>query len=180
MITEKKVAILRGINVGGNRKILMEDLKSICSKIGMQDIKTYIQSGNIIFRSSNTNVDLERTLEKEINQNYGFEVPVIVRTLTELKAAVEKNPFYTSDIDISKLHLTLLKNKPSHGDLYQTQTYNYEPDQFYIENKNVFIYCEGKYHKSKLSNNFFEKQLRVQASTRNWKTILKLVELSNS
>ncbi len=177
---ETMIAILRGINVGGKRKVLMDDLKLLCSKIGLLNVRTYIQSGNIIFNSSGSNKDIEDQLENAIEEKYGFSVPVIVRTHNELISTINNNPFYTSDTDINKLHLTLLKNVPKKEGIIQAQTFNYNPDLFSIENKDVFIYCEGKYHQTKLSNTFFEKQLKVQASTRNWKTILKLLELSNN
>ncbi|MDT0685079.1 hypothetical protein [Autumnicola psychrophila] len=75
------------------------------------------------------------------------------------------------------MHLTFLKEKPAEESIQQTETYDYKPDKFKIQDKEVFIYCEGKYHQSKLTNNFFEKKLKTGATTRNWKTILKLVEL---
>jgi len=79
---------------------------------------------------------------------------------------------------IAPLHLTFLSEKPSKEHKEKTESYNYEPDQFVIKGKNVFVYCEGKYHQSKLTNNFFEKKLAVSATTRNWKTVMKLLELS--
>ncbi|MCB0749780.1 MAG: DUF1697 domain-containing protein, partial [Ignavibacteriae bacterium] len=88
----RKIAILRGINVGGKRKILMDDLKSMCEKLGLKNVKTYIQSGNLIFNSDRKNAELENDLEKAITGKFGFDVPVIVRTETELKNSISKNP----------------------------------------------------------------------------------------
>ncbi|MCF4100382.1 DUF1697 domain-containing protein [Gillisia sp. M10.2A] len=174
----KKIAILRGINVGGKRKILMADLKMLCEKLELQEVKTYIQSGNLIFSSHEQNSDIENKLEKTISDEYGFEVPVIVRTSTELLSLVNKNPFYNSKADINKLHITFLKFRAAKEDIDHVLTCTHEPDRFIIDGKEVFLYCEGKYHQSKLTNNFFEKKLKVPATTRNWKTILKLLELS--
>jgi uncharacterized protein (DUF1697 family) len=162
-----KIAILRGINVGGKRKILMADLKSICEKIGWKEVKTYIQSGNIIFESDDSNEDLGVELSKEILDQYGFEVPVIIRSVENLQTSIGKNPFYDSVADINKLHLTFLKAKPLEESLQEINSQSFEPDQFVIDNQDVFIYCEGKYHESKLTNNFFEKKLKVGATTRN-------------
>jgi len=177
MVMDSKIAILRGINVGGKRKILMKDLASLCEKLGWKEVKTYIQSGNLLFKSDVQNSDLANDLAKAISNQYNFEVPVIVRNVDELRTAVDRNPFYHSEADINKLHLTFLKEKPDEENINQTKTYNYEPDQFVIDNQDVFIYCDGKYHESKLTNNFFEKKLKVGATTRNWKTVLKLLEL---
>ena len=174
----KKIAILRGINVGGKRKILMADLKALCQKLGWTNVVTYIQSGNLIFNSEKQNSQLENTLDKSISSKYGFDVPVMVRNANELQISIGNNSFAAGDTDITKLHLTFLKEKPSDENVEKIKTYNYEPDKFEIEEKHVFIYCAGKYHQTKLTNNFFENKLKVGATTRNWKTVLKLQQLS--
>lgn len=173
----KKIAILRGINVGGKRKILMADLKALCEKIGLENITTYIQSGNIIFNSKLENSELEDKLEESIKERFGFIVPVIVRNSIEIRNSIDKNPFYHKNADINKLHLTFLKEQPSQENLAKVNSFNFEPDKFEIAGKDVFLYCDGKYHQTKLNNTFFEKKLNVGATTRNWKTVLKLFEL---
>lgn len=174
---ETKIAILRGINVGGKRKILMKDLKVLCEKLEWKNIKTYIQSGNIIFKSTQKNIDLAHKLQQAIAQQYDFEVPVIVMNVEELKTAIDNNPFYENTA-IEQLHLTFLSTLPNTTDIKQIENTDFTPDAFKIKDKNIFIYCEGKYHKSKLTNNFFEKKLKVIATTRNWKTVLKLKDLA--
>ena len=176
----KRIAILRGINVGGKRKILMADLISMCEKLRLKNVKAYIQSGNLIFNSDRKNAKLENDLEKAIAKKFGFGVPVIVRTEKELENSISNNPFFAKDTDITQLHLTFLKEKPNKENLEKILRFNYAPDKFEIDNKDAFIFCAGKYHKSKLTNNFFEKQLKVGATTRNWKTVLKLFELSKN
>ena len=155
----------------------MADLKLMCEKLELKNVKTYIQSGNLIFNSDRQNSDLENELEKAILENFGFEVPVIVRTEKELETSIKNNPFFDKDVDINQLHLTFLKEKPSQDDVDKILTYNYEPDEFKIKDKDTFIFCSGKYHQSRLTNSFFEKQLMVGATTRNWKTVMKLSEL---
>lgn len=177
----KKIAILRGINVGGKRKILMVDLKLLFEDLGFADIKTYIQSGNVVFISPNqtTNIEIADKIEKSILERFGFDVPVIVRSANEWQKSVKNNPFYLEkEVDISKLHLTILKEIPGTENRIKVESNNYEPDKFVIRDKDVFIFCEGKYHQSKLTNNFFESKLKVTATTRNWKTVLQLLELS--
>jgi len=178
---KKKIAILRGINVGGKKKVLMADLRLLFKELGFSNITTYIQSGNVIFDDTTKLTDLEIAdkVELAISNKYEFTVPVIVRSSTDLVKSVSNNTFYKKDLtDISQLHLTFLKEKPTKENVTQTESYNYEPDKFVIKGKDVFVFCEGKYHQSKLTNNFFEKKLKVAATTRNWKTVLKLVELS--
>jgi len=177
---EGRVAILRGINVGGKRKILMTDLKSMFEDLGFSGVNTYIQSGNVIFSNDDerNNTQLSETFEKAINKKFGLEVPVIVRSSSELEELAGKNPFYQDGIDINHLHLTFLNEEPTSENKKKTELLNYEPDKFIIEGKDVYIYYDGKYHQSKLTNNFFENKLKVSATTRNWKTVLKLLELS--
>lgn len=175
-----KIAILRGINVGGKRKILMADLKALCEELGLEQIKTYIQSGNVIFNSKKENTELEDLLENAIAEKFGFIVPVIVRNSSEFETSISKNPFFKKNADINRLHLTFLKEKPKNEYLEKVLSYHSDPDKFKIDEKEVFIFCEGKYHKTKLNNNFFEKKLKVGVTTRNWKTILKLIELSKN
>lgn len=176
----RKIAILRGINVGGKRKILMADLKSLCETLGWIDVKTYIQSGNLIFNSSEQNSELENILVSAISEKYGFHVPVIVRSPEELQTLIDKNPFYNKEADINQLHVTFLKEKPTVENTKQMETCSYEPDKMVIQDKDVFIFSSGKYHESKLTNNFIEKKLKVDATTRNWKTVLKLIDLSQN
>lgn len=181
IIMQRKIAILRGINVGGKKKILMSDLKGMFEALEFSNVVTYIQSGNVIFDSKESaHTKLAEQIRDAIKNKFGFEVPVVIRTVKELKQATESNPYYTSDSDINKLHLTFLNESPSEENIKETERYDYAPDLFTIKDKDVFIYCEGKYHQSKLSNAFFEKKLKVEATTRNWKTVLKLVALGGN
>ena len=152
-----KIAILRGINVGGKRKVLMSDLKALCKELDWKNVRTYIQSGNIIFNSNKKHTELETSLEKIIKDKYDFEVPVIVRSSEDLQLLINKNPYDNENTDIKQLHLTFLKVQPTKENIKHLLTYNFEPDKFEIWNKEVFIFCKGKYHKSKVSNGFIEK-----------------------
>jgi uncharacterized protein (DUF1697 family) len=176
----KKIAILRGINVGGKRKILMNDLKVLFRDLGFTDIETYIQSGNVIFNSAKelTEIELSDLIENAILKKYEFEVPVIIRKVNQLEQTILDNPFYQKkEVDIESLHLTFLKETPTEENRLETEKYEFNPDRFVVKGKDVFIFCAGKYHQSKLTNNFFENKLKVSSTTRNWKTVLKLLEL---
>ena len=174
----KYIAILRGINVGGRRKILMKDLRELFQDLGFKEVSTYIQSGNVFFYSKKQDKNkIADQIEKAIAKKYDFEVPVIIRTIEEIANAITTNPFYEEDSsEIERLHLTFLKNTPSEDALQAIQTIDHSPDKFKIIGLHVFIYCEGKYHTSKLTNAFFEKKLKVSTTTRNWKTVLKLMK----
>lgn len=175
----KYIAILRGINVGGNRKILMTDLKALFENMGFQNVQTYIQSGNVLFQTMEiSTASVETSIANEILKNFGFQIPVIILSSSNLKRAISINPFYKGiDTDIDRLHLTFLKQEPLLENLQKIKTFQDEKDDFKIVDRNAFIYCSGKYSDSKFNNKFFETKLKVTATTRNWKTVLKLSNL---
>ncbi|MDP3912258.1 MAG: DUF1697 domain-containing protein [Bacteroidota bacterium] len=186
----KYISILRGINVGGNRKILMADLKNMYEKLDFSKVQTYIQSGNVIFESNqnNSTADMEQNIQQAITEAFGFDVPVIVRTADEWIESIANNPFWKEpNADIDRLHLTFLKEITSPELLEKIKMFQYlpvrqahgEPDRYEIIGKDVFIYCAAGYGTSKLTNPFFESKLKTPATTRNWKTVMKLHELSN-
>ena len=174
----KRVAILRGINVGGRRKILMADLKALISKLAFKDVTTYIQSGNVIFNAKDKikNNEIEDKITKAIKKKYDFDVPVIVKTENEFNEIISTNPFEKGE-EIERLHFTFLKEIPAKEHLEKMATYDYSPDQFEIQGSNVFVFCSKKYSDTKLTNKFFESKLKTTATTRNWKTILKISQL---
>ncbi len=158
----------------------MSDLKKLYGDLGFSNIISYIQSGNVIFdaKSINNIVDLESKIEQLITSTFGFDVPVIVRTVPELQRSITMNPFLrTQDIEVERLCLTFLKDLPASEKLDNITSMNFHPDKFEIIGKDVFIYCHGKYSESKLTNNLFESKLKVGATTRNWRTVNKLLEL---
>lgn len=174
----KFIAILRGINVGGRRRVRMEDLRRFMEEAGFAEVETYIQSGNIVFEDpkSRSEAEIATAIEKLISDHYYFEVPVIVWSAKELQAAITENP-YARDYKVDRLHLTFLKEEPSLEALDDIEVYDFPPDLYMISGRKVFIYCDGKYSDSKLTNKFFEDKLKVAATTRNWKTVQELGDM---
>jgi len=176
----KYISILRGINVGGNRKILMKELKVLYEKLGFAEVETYIQSGNVVFESDLTllTADLEAKIEQAIIETFGFDVSVIIRTADEWAKSIVNNPFWKEkDADIDRLHLTCLKEVPSPELLEKIKLFQFLPDRYEVIGRDVFIFCAAGYGTSKLVNSFFESKLKVPATTRNWKTVMKLNEM---
>jgi len=174
---ETFISVLRGINVSGQKKILMADLKTLYEELSFQNVTTYIQSGNVVFNTDSglSNQDLAQEIEKAIQLKYNFAVPVIIRKATELAQVTAINPFLKDGaIDPEKLHVTFLAETPQQRNLEKLNTYNFPPDQFAVIGREVFLYIPERYGDTKLSNSFLENKLKIAATTRNWKTVQQL------
>jgi len=174
------IALLRGINVGGKNKIRMADLSAFFERLKYRDIRTYIQSGNVVFRMSNGPSDkIAARIAKAIDDRFGYEVAVIARTAGQMRATVAANPFLKErGIDTDKLHVTFLAREPAPELVSALGGISYPPDRFAVIGHDVFVHCPVRYGGTKLSNAFFERKLKVPATTRNLKTVLTLVEMA--
>ncbi|MGB3949140.1 MAG: DUF1697 domain-containing protein [Bacteroidia bacterium] len=174
------LSILRGINVSGQKKILMSDLKLLYEELDFKKVQTFIQSGNVIFESKSSKL-LADKIEQKIKQKYAFDVPVIIRTMDEMEKIIKNNPFIkTKGIETDKLHITYLSKPTTAENIKKTKQYTFEPDAFEIIEEQVYIYCPNGYGRTKLTNTFFEKKLNVSATTRNWKTSNELLTIMKS
>ncbi|MBP7823005.1 DUF1697 domain-containing protein [Candidatus Gracilibacteria bacterium] len=173
------IALLRGINVSGQRMIAMKDLKALLIKAGYEGVMTYIQSGNIVFKSAETN---KKTLQKDIaeiiEKHYNFAVPILVLTAEEVEKIIKKNPYNDSKKDATKLHVTFLDSMPEKKLLETTRDEKFQSDEFHIDNTIIYLYCPDGYGMTKFSTMFFERKLAVTATTRSWKTLLELEKLA--
>lgn len=172
------IAILRGINVGGQKKIKMEELKALYEALGFKNITTYIQSGNMIFESPETNLQkIKDKIEHKMKSSLGFDVVVFIKTKKDFEKLLSKNPFIKQDVN--SLYVTFLSDIPYEIPVDEIKKAKDSAEEFFISGKEVFLFCPNGYGRTKLSNNFFEKKLKLSATTRNWKTINKLLELVN-
>lgn len=176
------IAILRGINVSGKRIIKMDALKKMFAELHFENIRTYIQSGNIVFEAKKTNLKLlETMLSAEIKKQFGFDVPVLVLTADELKFIINKNPFiHNKSIDPAHLHVTFLNDEPVNTLAAKISVTDYLPDEFSVTGKTVYLFCPNGYGNTKLNNAFFEHKLKVAATTRNWKTTCQLLQIAET
>ncbi len=173
------VSMLRGINVGGKRRVKMDDLKEFYASMGCLNVQTYVQSGNVIFQHRDSNGSkLASKIEQSLNEHFGLDIAVLIRTKEELKKLLEKNPF--ADKDESKLHVTFLSSKPQKIPTDQIERYVAAGEAYSISDEEVYLFCPNGYGRTKLSNNFFEKTLNVSATTRNWRSVNTLYSMSSS
>lgn len=174
------IAFLRGINVSGNKKIPMAELRTLCDGLHFKNVKTYIQSGNVVFESENSEiVELEKLFSQSILHHFRFEVPVIVKTIEQLQKVITGNP-YNSEEEIAKnkIYFVLLNGTPTKEVLVNLRTENYINEEFTIAENCIYLKCKAGYGKAKLNNNLIERKLGVLATTRNYRTINKMLELS--
>ncbi|MFA6403263.1 MAG: DUF1697 domain-containing protein [Salinivirgaceae bacterium] len=175
------ISILRGINLGGHNTIKMDNLKKLLSNNGLSNVETYIQSGNVVYQYKNTDTKkLDSLIKENIFQEFGFDVPVITLTIEELKKIAENNPFSSKKMkDPSFFHVTYLTDTPQPENLSKIKDINYQPDEFVVLDKTVYLYCPEGYGNTKLSNKFLENKLKVTATTRNWKTTNELIAIAD-
>ncbi len=176
---ETYIAILRGINVSGQKKIKMGELRKHLEALNFEQIHTYIQSGNIIFQTEKADVNkLAKTIESKILKEYKFEVPTIVRSVGYFEQISKNNPFLKNpDINLERLYVTFLTEGPSENLKNEVSKITYPGEQFIISGDAIYLFCSVGYGEAKLNNNFFEKKLKVSATTRNWNTVLKLTQM---
>ncbi len=167
------IAMLRGINVGGNKRIKMDDLRKSFAGLGFEQVKTYIQSGNVVFKAGKaSSVAMGRKIEASIVNDFGFSASVIVRTGAELGQTITANPFLTQrGIDHEKLHVTFLSDIPTTPALKKLAEFTVAPDQSQCVGKEIFLYLPNGFSASSLWKVPWEKALGVVTTTRNWKTV---------
>lgn len=174
------IALLRGINVSGQKKINMKELKGLLETSGLRNVRTYIQSGNVVFESdTNEPETLSERLESAISGHFGFDVMVLVLTPEALLSITANNPFkIEEDFDEKMMYVCLLKQEASPDLAEKWIDVRHGIDRFALLGATLYLYLPGGYGNTKLNNNFFEKKLKVAATTRNWNTLRKLLEMT--
>jgi uncharacterized protein (DUF1697 family) len=178
----KYITLLRGINVSGQKKIKMDDLRALYKQLGHSHVASYIQSGNVLFDSNETDITvLKQKIEESISTQYRFQVPVIIRTKQDFDRIIYNYPFTGIEItgNETKLLVTFLSSKPSKEKVSLLSDYTTELEKLVAAGEQIYLYCPGGYGTSKLSNSFLEKKLGLTATTRNWRSLCKLQELAD-
>ena len=172
------IGIIRGINVGGHNKVNMKLLREALEEKKYQNVRTYIQSGNLVFRSRVQSISkIESVLSGVLKKTFDVDVPVLVRDEVEWKRTVSRNPFLKKTDDLTKLLVTFLSVKPAVADLKATREIHFPNDDFVIDGKDIYMWCRNGYGKTDIPNAFFEKKLKVTGTTRNWRTVLELEKM---
>jgi uncharacterized protein (DUF1697 family) len=171
------IALLRAINVSGKNIILMKDLKTLFEDLDFENVKTYIQSGNVIFESDKNKELLAELISNKIKTVYDYDVPVIILTKNELQVVIENNPFLIEDenIDTKKLYVSYLNQIPK--ETKKLDDFDFRQDKYIIKDKVIYLKYDLGAGRTKLSNKIIENKLDCIATARNWRTTCKLLEL---
>ncbi|QRK10492.1 DUF1697 domain-containing protein [Archangium violaceum] len=174
------VALLRGINVGGNKKVPMARLRELMQGLGYTDVATLLQSGNAVFSSKEKNTArLVKQLEAALAETFGFEVAVVIRTRDELAAAIEANPLPGAEDAPSQFLVTFLSDAPDPKRLREIDPAAYLPDEFRVVGREIYARFPNGIRDSKLATLLGGARWGVTATARNWNTVTKLLELAN-
>jgi uncharacterized protein (DUF1697 family) len=173
------ISLLRGINVGGQKKLHMESLREIYKSAGFYNVQTYLQSGNVIFETPENDLPkLTTDIETLIQQTCGYRVEVFIRSPSEFEQILQNNPFLKGRSgETTKLYVTFLYQAPAAATWVNIVIPPGISDEFHNGKQEVYLHCPNGYGKTKLANSFFERKLGVAATTRNWNTVQALNRL---
>src|SRR5258708_26419681 len=178
-IMPSDISMLRGINVGGHKGLKMEELRKSFEAEGFEQVKTYIQSGNLVFSGGKLSTAvLSRKIEAKILGDFGFSVSVITRTQDEMERTIQNNPFVKDrGIDQTKLHVTFLAEAPAPSALQKMQALIAAPDQSRCAGREIYFYLPNGVSQSSLWKTPWERTLSVVTTMRNWKTVNSLYQM---
>jgi uncharacterized protein (DUF1697 family) len=174
------ISLLRGVNVGAHNQIEMSRLRPLLVGLGWEQVRTYIQSGNLVFQAAKRSpAHLSRTIEKALLRGFGFSVPVFTKSSEEMGQVIQNSPLAgLKGIDESKLHVSFLAEIPAAFALRKLAGFAAAEEQLRASGCELYLYCPHGYGRSRLANMQVERVLKVSATTRNWKTVNTLYEMS--
>lgn len=174
---KKYIALLKGINVGGHKKISMAELRELLSNTGLQHVQTYIQSGNVMFQSSEKNaLKLEENIQKTVKSHFGFDVSVIIKTPSEFQTIFNACPF-SQEGEKEKSYFILLNKTPDANLVHEAMQISHENETVIIKNDCLYFYSAAGYGQAKFNMTTFERKLNVVGTARNYNTMVKLLSL---
>jgi uncharacterized protein (DUF1697 family) len=175
-MAERQIALLRGINVGGHKKVPMARLRELMDADGYEDVRTYVQSGNLVFTGPKKTTAAK--LEKQLAEWFGFDIAVVLRTRAEIAAVVKANLLGELADDPKRYHVVFLSGALEPKRIADIDLDDYAPDTFKHRGQELYLWTPNGIHDSKLARTLSDKRLGVTATARNWRTVEKLLELA--
>jgi uncharacterized protein (DUF1697 family) len=171
------LALLRGINVGGKNKLPMKDLAAIFVAAGCKDVRTHIQSGNVIFGApARALARLPGLVAAKIEEQFGYRVPVVLRTAAEIRETMASNPFLAEGSPEDMLHVLFLADRPDPSAILGLDPDRGAPDSFVVRGNEIYLRLPNGVARSKLTNAYFDSKLETISTGRNWRTLTVLHE----
>jgi len=172
--------LLRGINVGGKNRLRMKSLSALFTDAGCTDVETYVQSGNVVFAATPSLASrIPVVIEKAISAQFGLRVPVVTRSAAELREVVKRNPYLPRESDTSMLHVAFLADKPTPSKVAALDPNHSPPDEFAVHGREIYLRLPNGVGRTKLTNAHFDSTLGTTSTLRNWRTVVKLVDLTD-
>lgn len=175
----RQIALLRGINLGSRRRVAMGDLRELLTSLGYDDVRTYLQSGNVVLTSERPAQRLERDLEQQISAKLGIDTRVIVRSRDELADIVERDPLGAVVDDPKRYQVTFLSAQLDPGPLRELADLDVAPERFVVSGREIYAWHPKGVQQSRLAGILTDRRLSVTATTRNWNTVTKLLALAD-
>jgi uncharacterized protein (DUF1697 family) len=174
------LALLRGINVGGKNVLPMKDLAQMFSDAGCASVRTYIQSGNVIFETPGAAPKIVDLVKAKIEKRFGYRVPMVLRTSPQLLKTIRANPFLKAGADEKMLHVYFLADSPNARAIAALDLARSVPDAFHVLGREIYLHMPNGMARTKLTNAYFDSKLSTTSTARNWATVLKLSEMMES
>jgi uncharacterized protein (DUF1697 family) len=168
----RQIALLRGVNVGGNKRVEMAKLRSVVEELGYTDVRTYVNSGNVVYTGPKRSA---KHLERALAEAFGFAVPVVLRTRDELAAVVEANPLREVATEPAKYLVVFCAEKP----IVTLDPQEFEPERFVVRGREVYLWLPNGIGRSELAKVLANKPIGTNSTGRNWRTIEKLLALAD-
>jgi len=174
------VALLRGINIGPHKRMKMEKLRASCEALGFKNVKTYIQSGNIICQAGKLSADAAaKRIEAQIAKDFGFSADVIARTASEMRQVLESNPLLKEpDVDAERLHVVFLSETPSSESIKKLESIVLAPDKVRHKGKEIYFYFPNGVSGSSIWKHNLDRVLGIAGTMRNWRTLNTLHQMA--
>lgn len=173
------VALLRGINLGGRRKVAMADLRALVADLGYADVRSHLQSGNVVFRADTRSAAaVEKAVEKAIASTLGMDVRVVVRSATQLAAVVTADPFASTADDPARYLVVFLEKAVSVSWTASLDAARFAPERLAVVGKELYLWLPGGVNDSPLGKAVLTKKLGGAATARNWRTVTRLAEMA--
>ena len=172
------IVLLRGVNIGPRNRVAMPKLRNVVEEAGFDDVRTYLQSGNVVLASTSSAAQVAREVERQIAKAFGLDIAVVVRTRAALAKVIDRNPLGDVADNPKRYQVSFLDGKPSSGVLRKLEAAVVPPEQFVTVGREIYAWHPAGVARSKLWALLAGRNLGVTATARNWTTVTKLLELA--